>query len=176
MCRYPESTSRRKSRCTRRRPHYGFSRCSVSLAAAAGELGRSAHYDSHHWEARWTGCPEGARYLSPGQASHQASGALGWLAQESLEPCRGETVCRKPGPFASSPRLFRPVGAMDELLGRPTQGDAPRRLGACPGLSYAAPLGLRPPNQITAPNAGGRRRFAIRMSLAARVGECFRSA
>jgi hypothetical protein len=30
----------RTSRCTRRRPHYGFSRFFVSPAAAAGELGR----------------------------------------------------------------------------------------------------------------------------------------
>src|SRR5262245_35581508 len=28
-----------------------------------------------------------------------------------------------------------------------------------------------PPNQVTAPNAGGRRRFAVQTSLAARVGE-----
>ena len=42
------------------------------------------------------------------------------------------------------------------LFGRPTQGDAPRGLGACPGLACLAPLGLRAPNQTRQPVPGSR--------------------
>ena len=38
----PPDDSRRTIRCTRRRPHYGFSVFTVSSAAAAGERVRSA--------------------------------------------------------------------------------------------------------------------------------------
>src|SRR4051812_3256068 len=37
-----EGPRRRTSRCTRRRPRYGYPELNVSSAAAAGELGRSA--------------------------------------------------------------------------------------------------------------------------------------
>ena len=54
------------------------------------------------------------------------------------------------------PGFFRPVGALGDFLRRSTQGGAPRRLGACPGLSSFAPLGLRSPNQSRQPKPGER--------------------
>src|SRR5262245_30270429 len=66
----------------------------------------------------------------------------------SLEPCKGETGVRMPGTFGSTRRLLRPVGAWNVSFGFLTQGDAPRRLGACPGLSDDAPLGPRAPKSL----------------------------
>ncbi len=100
-----------------------------------------------HAPRRTSGWPEGPRHASPGQASPQASVALGQPPQESPEPCRGETSFRGRTAHRRSSGLFRPVGALADVNGRPTQGGAPRRLGACPGLSSCAPLGLRAPNQ-----------------------------
>jgi hypothetical protein len=57
------------------------------------------------------------------------------------------------GVFRALVRLSRPVGAPDNSIGHFTQGDAPRGLGACPGLYYVAPLGLRAPNQTLETNA-----------------------
>ncbi len=111
------------------------------------EPGRSVRYIPRHPPVRTPGWPEGPRHASPGQASPQASVALGQPPQETPEPCRGETSSRGRTARRRSPRLFRPVGALADFNGRSTQGGTPRRLGACPGLSSCAPLGLGAPNQ-----------------------------
>jgi hypothetical protein len=69
-----------------------------------------------------------------------------------MSECRGETRDRTPGTFGSTRRLFRPVGALDVSFARLTQGAAPRRLGACPGLSYHAPVGAEGNEPVSGPN------------------------
>ena len=93
-------------------------------------------------------CPKGARYYSPGQASLGASVALGQRTELPPKACRAETELPMTGVFRALVRLSRPVGAPDNSIGYLTQGDAPRGLGACPGLYYVAPLGLRAPKTL----------------------------
>jgi hypothetical protein len=96
--------------------------------------------------------PEGARQRSRMTRSSQ-SGAV---------PRGGEAawVCAAPSGLVGSG-------------GRLTQGGAPRGLGACPGLSSFAPLGLGAPNQKRPPTPGER--FCSNRTPAARRGCAFRS-
>ena len=126
--------------------------CTRTPSARHGCALRSVEYYSCHLARRLSECPEGARYNSPGQASRQASVALG-QRRHLPEPCKGEIKMELAGDFQNLACLFRPVGASDNLYGCPTQGDAPRGLGACPGLYYVAPVGLRSPNQALERNA-----------------------
>jgi hypothetical protein len=156
-----------------------------SWSAAVGELWRSVQYTMQHSPGRTSGWPEGPRDASPGQASLQASVALGQSPRETTEPCRGETDERLFPARRPSPDLFRPVGALGDYFGRSTQGGAPRGLGACPGLSSFAPLGLGAPNQSLHRTAALRlrlgcagvigRRNRCRRPWSAAVGELCRS-
>ncbi len=146
----------------------------ASFPAAVAHLGRSVRYIPRHPPVRTPGWPEGPRHASPGQASPQASVALGQPPQETPEPCRGETRSRGRTARRRSPGLFRPVGALADVNGRFTQGGAPRRLGACPGLSSCAPLGLGAPNQAV--EATATRALGLRAGTGDLRGVCGRRA
>ena len=79
--------------------------------------------------------------------------ALGQPHQDTPEPCKGETDSRMFHVRRPFPGLSRPVGALGDLWGHLPQGDAPRGLGACPGLACAAPLGLKAPNHSVEPTS-----------------------
>jgi hypothetical protein len=94
-------------------------------------------------------CPERASQTSPGQAKVRPDRVSPWVgrSQETSKPCMGETGSLRRMTLRPSSGLFRPVGASDVSFGCYTQGSAPRRLGACPGLVWVAPLGLRAPDK-----------------------------
>ncbi len=79
------------------------------------------------------------RYISPGQARLQAGVVLGLDTPELVKPCTGQTGCRRAGVFGTSPRVFRPVGAYEDLMGRFSPG---RRPSPSRGLPWA--MGFRP--------------------------------